>query len=68
MTTDQINLLSKGLKFIKTPVLEENRIRQQMLVDFKPLRDECVSDIFFITNRVNNTPFTLNQTGNLQLR
>ena len=28
MTTDQINLLSKGLKFIQTPVLEENRIRQ----------------------------------------
>ena len=37
MTTDQINfiLLSKGLKFIQTPVLEENRIRQQLLLDFK---------------------------------
>lgn len=35
MTTDQINLLSEGLKFIQTPVLEENRIRQQLLLDFK---------------------------------
>ena len=36
MTTDQINfILSKGLKFIQTPVLEENRIRQQLLLDFK---------------------------------
>ena len=35
MTTDQINLLSKGLKFIQTTVLEENRIRQQLLLDFK---------------------------------
>ena len=35
MTTDQINLLSKGLNFIQTPVLEENRIRQQLLLDFK---------------------------------
>ena len=36
MTTDQINLLSKGFKFIQTTVLEENRIRQQLLLDFKP--------------------------------
>lgn len=35
ITTDQISLLSKGLKFIQTPVLEENRIRQQLLLDFK---------------------------------
>ena len=35
MTTDQINLLSEGLKFVQTPVLEENRIRQQLLLDFK---------------------------------
>ena len=35
MTTYQINLLSEGLKFVQTPVLEENRIRQQLLLDFK---------------------------------
>ena len=35
MTTDQINLLSKGLNFIQTPVLDENHIRQQLLLDFK---------------------------------
>ena len=35
MATDQINLLSKGLKFFQTPVLEENRIQLQLLEDFK---------------------------------
>ena len=35
MTTVQINLLSKGWNFIQTPVLEENRIRQKLLLDFK---------------------------------
>ena len=35
MTTDQINLLSKGLNFIQTLVLEESRIRQKLLLDFK---------------------------------
>ena len=35
MTTDQINLLSKGLKFIPTPTVKENTVRQQLLLDFK---------------------------------
>ena len=39
MTTDQINLLSKGLKFIPaslpTPAVKENAVRQQLLLDFK---------------------------------
>ena len=66
MTTDQINLLSKGLNFIQTPVLEENRIRQQLLLDFKQFARDSACNIFSTTKRVNNTPFTLNQTGNLQ--
>lgn len=55
MTTDQINLLSKGLNFIQTPVLEENRIRQQLLLDkaLNSSRGECASDTFFTTKRVN---------------
>ena len=35
MTTDQINLLSKGLKFIPTPTVKENAVRKELLLDFK---------------------------------
>ena len=35
MTTDQTNLLAKGLKFIPTPIIEEKRVKQQLLLDFK---------------------------------
>ena len=35
LTRDQINLLSRGLKFIPTPVTNESHIRQQLLNDFK---------------------------------
>jgi len=35
MSTDQINLLAKGLKFIPTPFTEEARIKRQLLKDFQ---------------------------------
>ena len=35
LTTAQINLLSSGLKFIPMPSIPENRIKQQLLQDFK---------------------------------
>ena len=35
LTTAQINLLSRGLKFIPTPSIAENRIKQQLLQDFE---------------------------------
>ena len=44
LTDKQITLLSRGLKFIPTPVTKENLIRRQLLVD---LRDECDYNIFF---------------------
>ena len=31
MSTDETNLLSKGLKFVPTPTLAENRVRRQLL-------------------------------------
>ena len=34
LTTEQINLLSRGLKFIPTPVMKENQIRCQLISDF----------------------------------
>ena len=35
MTTDQINLLSRGLKFVPTPTTNETALRIQLLKDFK---------------------------------
>ena len=35
LTGDQINLLSRGLKFIPTPVTNESHITSQLLNDFK---------------------------------
>ena len=34
LTAEQINLLSRGLKFIPTPVMKENQIRRRLLSDF----------------------------------
>ena len=34
LTNDQINLVSKGLKFIPTPVTNLNLVRRQLLQDF----------------------------------
>ena len=34
LTTEQINLPSRGLKFISTPVMKENQIRRQLISDF----------------------------------
>ena len=34
LTTDQLSLLSKGLRFIPTPVTKENNIRRQLMRDF----------------------------------
>ena len=35
MTTDQVNLLSLGLKFVPTPITNEIALRKQLLTDFK---------------------------------
>ena len=34
LSSDQANLVSKGLKFIPTPVTNEKHLRQQLLQDF----------------------------------
>ena len=34
-TNDQINLLSRGLKFVPTPTTNETALRKQLLTDFK---------------------------------
>ena len=35
LTDHQVSVLAKGLKFIETPVTNENKIRQQLLRDFE---------------------------------
>ena len=35
LTDDQVGVISKGLKFIPTPVTDQNKIRQQLLRDFE---------------------------------
>ena len=35
LTDHQVTVLAKGLKFIETPVTNENKIRQQLLRDFE---------------------------------
>ena len=35
MTSDQVNLLSWGLKFAPTPITNETALRKQLLTDFK---------------------------------
>ena len=34
-TNDQINLLSRGLKFVPTPITNETALRKQLFTDFK---------------------------------
>ena len=47
LITAQINLLSRGLKFIPTPSIAENRIKQQLLQDFENFaRRMCLQFIF----------------------
>ena len=35
LTNDQINLLSRGLKFVPTPTTNETALRKRLLTDFK---------------------------------
>ena len=57
MTTDQINFLSKGLNFIQTPVLEENRIRQQLLLNFKQFARQMRLRYIFHNKESEQHPF-----------
>ena len=58
LTRDQINLLSRGLKFIPTPVTSVSHIRQQLLNDSKRSLDECDYSICFMVRTKSHTPST----------
>ena len=44
LSDDQVNVLSRGLKFIPTPVTNKTFIRRQLLRDFDNLQEECASN------------------------
>ena len=54
LTTDQINLLAKGLKFIPTPKEKEIQIRRQLLKDFDHFSRRM--RLQYIFNGENNEP------------
>ena len=46
LTDHQVSVLAKGLKFIETPVTNENKIRQQLLRDFEQFARRMRLDIY----------------------
>ena len=54
LTNEQINLLSRGLKFIPTPATRENLIRRQLLNDFEQFARRM--RLQYIFHRKDNNP------------
>ena len=54
LTNNQINVLTKGLKFIPTPVTKQTQIRQQLLSDFDQFARRL--RLVYIFRRENNNP------------
>ena len=56
LTNDQINLLSRGLKFVPMPITNETALRKQLLIQTsKILLGECGSSLY-ITARIKHPP------------
>ena len=52
LSDSQVSVLSKGLKFVPTPVTDENYIRRQLLLDFEHFaRHMCLKYIFHKENK-----------------
>ena len=66
LTRDQITLLSRGLKFIPTPVANENHTRRQLLNDHRAFarRMRLKLNISSMAKIRSHIPSTYNQTGN----
>ena len=64
LTDHQVSVLAKGLKFIETPVTNENKIRQQLLRDFEQFARRMRLRYIFSTGMTRNHILsTSNQTG-----
>ena len=57
LTDHQASILTKGLKFIETPVINENKIRQQLLRDFEQLARRMRLRYIFHGNDKEPHPF-----------
>ena len=57
MTTDQINLLSRGLKFVPTPKTNETALRKQLLMDLKEFASRMQLQFIFHGKDNNIHPF-----------
>ena len=58
LTTEQINLLSRGLKFVPTPVMKENQIRRQLIQTLTNLPEGCAFNISIMTEILSNIHLT----------
>ena len=57
LTAEQINLLSRGLKFIPTPVTKENQIRRQLLSDFNQFARRMRLQYIYHDQNTEQPPF-----------
>ena len=60
MTTDQVNLLSRGLKFVPTPITNETALRRQLLTDFKDFARRMRLQYIYHGEDNNIHPFYVN--------
>ena len=60
MTTDQVNLLSRGLKFVPTPITNETALRKQLLTDFKDFARRMRLQYIYHGEDNNIHPFYVN--------
>ena len=57
LTNDQINLLSRGLKFVPTPTTNETALRKQLLADFKDFaRRMRLAPVYISRKGQNHSP------------
>ena len=64
LTSDQVNLVAKGLKFIPTPVTNDNQIRRQLFQDFNDFARRMRVQYIFHGKTKNLILSTLSLTGN----
>ena len=57
LTAEQINLLSRSLKFIPTPVMKENQIRRQLISDFNQFARKLRLQYIYHDQNTEQHPF-----------
>ena len=57
LTDNQVNMISKGLKFVPTPVTDEKNIKRQLLQDFEKFARRMRLQYIFHTKNTEPHPF-----------